>query len=129
RSPSSDARRSSFEGSRAKESITSCPPLTAWRAQLPPMRPAPITPIFISNPQRLDHRLGDLATRILLLAGDQPSVAGDERLEASAMHVVAATPREHILDPPWHHFLADKRVAELLLDVREAGHGLVLDKV
>jgi hypothetical protein len=25
--------------------------LTAWRAQLPPMRPAPMTAIFMSHPQ------------------------------------------------------------------------------
>src|SRR5207248_9003971 len=119
--PSWSAPAWSFDGSRANESITSCPPLTAWAAQLPPIRPAPMTPIFISHPRRFDQHLGDLAPRVLLLAGDQPAVAHGKGLEQTTVDVVGPVLFEHVLDPPRHHLLSDEAVTELLLDVREAG--------
>src|SRR5438876_11628963 len=51
-----------------------------------------------SDPERLDHHLGDLPPGVLLLAGDQPAVAHGERLEQAALDVVGAALLEHVLD-------------------------------
>src|SRR5690242_10579921 len=50
-----------------------------------------------SDAQCFDHRLGDLAARVLLLAGDQPPVADDEGLEEAALHVVGPALAQRVL--------------------------------
>ena len=83
----------------------------------------------MSDAECLDQHLRDLPGRVLLLSGDEPTVAHGERFEQPALHVVGSAVLEFVLDPEWHHLLADERVAEVLLDVREPGDGLAVDQV
>src|SRR5690348_5330848 len=84
---------------------------------------------LLSDSQHLDQGVGDLAARVLLLAGDQPPVADDERLEQAALHVVGAPLPECVLDPPGHHLLPDELVRVVLLDIGEAGNRPTLHEV
>jgi hypothetical protein len=50
------------------------------------------------DPEHRDHELGDLGARVLLLAGDQPSVTDGEVPEQPALDEVGLLAR-FILDP------------------------------
>src|SRR4051812_36816398 len=127
--PTSAATCSSLPASRENVSTSSCPAFANWRAQLLPIRPGPTIAICISNPQCLDHRSRDLATRVLLLSSNQTPVAHYKCREQAAVDVVRAALAQRVLQPPRHHPLSDRRVGEVLLHVREAGQGLAVDQV
>src|SRR5690242_15282362 len=113
--PTSAAVCSSLPWSRENVSTTPCPPFANWRAQLLPIRPGPTIAIRISHPQCLDHRVGDLSARILLLSCDQTPVADHKCREQAAVDVVRAALAQGILQPPGHHLLSDGRVGKVLL--------------
>jgi hypothetical protein len=50
----------------------------------------------LSDAEGLDDGLGDLAPGVLLLAGDQATVANDEGLEQTSLDVVRAPRTERI---------------------------------
>jgi hypothetical protein len=81
-----------------------------------------------SDSEGVDHELGDVGAGVLLLAGDELVVADREGLEEAGLNVVGAPLSGLVLDPEGHHALADGGVAEVLLDVGEAGDGLALDQ-
>src|SRR6266536_6049287 len=76
-----------------------------------------------------DDELCDFGSGVLLLAGDQASVADGEGLEAAGLDVVGAAFFGGVLDVPGHQLVADIVVGELLLDIGEAGHRLARDQV
>src|SRR5262245_34976953 len=81
------------------------------------------------GPEGGDHELGHLPGRVLRLVGDQPRVPIGEGLEQAALDVVGTALAELVFDAVRHHLLPDRPVRGVLLDVREAGHGLPFDEV
>src|SRR5215469_15710855 len=79
RAPMAAACSSRRPGSRLKDSRTSWPAAANSRAALPPIRPAPITPIFMRSP--LPKRLGQSLltdTTLPCVSADQPPPAGPQ---------------------------------------------------
>ena len=87
-----------------------------------------------SSAQRFDDEVRCLATREVLLSGDQIAIADCKPPPESGLHVVRAQLLQLVLNAPGHKMLVSwecahaphRVVREVFLDIGEAGHGLAL---